>query len=181
MNKISSVYIATSIDGFIARKDGNIDWLNDANLKIPKGEDCGFFAFLDSVDVLINGRKTFDKVLSFGQWPYGATPVIVLSRNIVKIPKELPKTVSYSSESPTELSKRLENQGANKLYIDGGATIRSFLRENLIKDITLTIIPTVLGDGIPLFSNLESDITLKHIKTNIYDFGFIQSTYEIES
>ena len=179
MNKISSVYIAISLDGYIARKDGNIDWLNEANSLVPEGEDCGFFAFLNSVDTLIMGRKTFEQVLSFGQWVYGNTPVIVLSRNIVNIPKELSKTVSYSSESPTELSKRLENQGAKKLYIDGGATIQSFLKEGLINDITITRIPIVIGNGIPLFGELNNDIKMKHIATKAYDFGFVQSTYEI--
>jgi len=179
MNKIGTVYIATSLDGYIARADGNIDWLNEANSCVPEGEDCGFFEFLESIDALIMGRKTFEQVLSFGQWPYGETPVIVLSRNKVSIPSKLSKTVSCSSESPTELSKRLADTGAKKLYIDGGATIQSFLKEDLINDITITRIPTAIGTGIPLFGELNNDIKLKHIATKVYDFGFVQSTYEI--
>jgi len=91
VDRIASVYIATSLDGFIAREDGDIDWLNAANEIVPEGEDCGFFAFMDSVDGLVMGRHTYEKVLSFGQWPYGEKPVIVLSRNEVKMPDSLPK------------------------------------------------------------------------------------------
>ena len=181
MHQISSVYIATSLDGYIARKDGSIDWLNEANSLVPEGEDCGFFAFIDSVDALIMGRKTFENVLSFGQWPYGDTSVIVLSRNTVDIPKELSKTVSCTSEAPAELSKRLEDQGAKRFYVDGGMTIQSFLNEGLIRDITITRIPTVIGNGISLFGELKADIKLKDIATKVYDFGFVQSTYEIEN
>lgn len=181
MHQISSVYIATSLDGYIARQDGSIDWLNEANSLVPEGEDCGFFAFMDSVDALIMGRKTFEQVLSFGQWPYGDTSIIVLSRNTVDIPKELSKTVSCTSEAPSKLSKRLEDQGAKRLYIDGGKTIQSFLNEGLIKDLTITRIPTVIGNGISLFGELKADIKLKHIATKVYDFGFVQSRYEIEN
>lgn len=180
MSRISSVYIATSLDGFIARKNGNIEWLNEANKVVPEGEDCGFVSFMTSVDLIVMGRKTFETVLSFDcEWPYGETPVIVLSRSEVDIPERLSNGVSYSNESPSELTKRLEEEGAKRLYIDGGTTIHSFLKENLIKDITITVIPTVLGDGIPLFGELENDIQLIHIETKIFDFGFVQSTYEI--
>ena len=81
--------------------------MNDANKVVPEGEDCGFFVFMDSVDILVMGRNTFEKVLSFGQWPYGNKPVIVLSRNRIEIPESLPETVTWSSESPSELSYRL--------------------------------------------------------------------------
>ena len=178
VNRIASVYIATSLDGFIARENGDIDWLNDANKVVPKGEDCGFLAFMDSVDALVMGRKTFEQVLSFGQWPYGDKPVIVLSSNKVKIPDNLPQTVSWSSESPHELSDRLAMEGAKRIYIDGGITIQRFLSDGLVKDLTITVIPVILGRGISLFGDVDNDISLKHIATTAYDFGFIQSTYE---
>lgn len=180
MNQIASVYIATSLDGYIAREDGDIDWLNDANKAVPEGEDCGFFAFINSIDVLVIGRNTFEKVLSFGQWPYGDKPVIVLSSNRIEIPDSLPEMVTWSSESPSELSDRLANEGVKRIYVDGGATIQRFLAEGLVKDITITNIPVILGCGIPLFSNIAEDIFLRHIKTKTYDFGFVQSTYEVE-
>ncbi len=180
MKQISSIYVATSLDGFIARKNGAIDWLNEANKTVPEDEDCGFISFMNSIDALIMGRKTFETVLSFGcEWPYGDTPVIVLSHKNVEIPNNLQTTVSFSNESPTELTKRLKKKGAKRLYIDGGATIHSFLKEDQIKDITITVIPIVIGDGIPLFGKLQEDILLKHIETKVFDFGFIQSTYEI--
>ena len=180
MHRIASVFIATSLDGYIAREDGDIDWLNDANKVVPEGEDCGFFAFMDSVDALVMGRNTFVKVLSFGQWPYGNKPVIVLSSNRIEIPDSLPEMVTWSSESPSELSDRLVNEGVKRIYVDGGVTIQRFLAEGLVKDITITKIPVLLGSGIPLFSKGANDISLKHIATKTYDFGFVKSTYEIE-
>jgi len=181
MKRISSVYVGTSLDGFIARKDGSIDWLNEANSSLPEGEDLGFYSFMDSIDAIVMGRKTFEQVLSFGQWPYGNKPIIVLSRYKIEIPDDLSLAVTCSSESPIELTGRLIKEGANRLYIDGGATIQSFLQEGLIKDLTITVIPILLGDGISLFGKIEKDIKLKHIKTKSYDFGFVQSTYEIET
>jgi len=175
----ASVYIATSLDGFIARRDGSIDWLNEANGIVPEGEDCGFMAFMDSVDTLVMGRKTYEQVLSFGQWPYGGTPVVVLSRNVIEIPSHLPDTVSFSAESPAALLDRLAAHGVKHVYIDGGSTIQSFLAESLIDEITITIIPVVLGDGIPLFAPMKKDITLTHLRTTAYEFGFVQSTYSV--
>ena len=180
MNRIASVYIATSLDGFIAREDGGIDWLNAANKSMPEGEDCGFYAFMSTVDALIMGRKTFEQVLSFDQWAYGDKPVIVLSSNKVKIPDNLSQTVSWSSESPQELSDRLAKKGAKRLYIDGGITIQRFLSEGLVKDLTITVIPVLLGRGRSLSGDIKHDISLKHIATKAYDFGLVQSTYEVE-
>lgn len=182
MSRISSVYAAASLDGFIARKDGAVDWLNEANKVIPEGEDCGFISFVNSVDALVMGRKTFETVLSFGcDWPYGDKPVIVMSRNHVDIPDNLPGSVTFSNETPVELTKRLEREGAKRLYIDGGALIHSFLRDDLIKDIIITVIPIVIGEGIPLFGDLKKDIHLKHAETKVFDFGFIQSRYELNN
>ncbi len=102
----ASVFIATSLDGYIAREDGKLDWLYTANATVPEGEDCGYSDFMKTVDVLVMGRKTYEKVLSFGLWPYGGTSVIVLSSNKIEIPNELVQSVSCSSESPKELCKR---------------------------------------------------------------------------
>jgi dihydrofolate reductase len=176
----ASVFIATSLDGFIARRDGSIDWLNKANGLLPEGEDCGFKAFMDSVDTLIMGRKTYDQVLSFGQWPYGETPVVVLSHNSITIPSDLPDTVSYSSESPRALLERLSAQGVKHVYVDGGSTIQGFLADSLIDDITITRIPVAIGEGILLFAPMGKDIILSHVSTSAYDFGFVQTTYHIE-
>jgi dihydrofolate reductase len=180
LNLKASVFIATSLDGFIARSGGELDWLDTASAKVPKGEDCGYNRFMESIDILVMGRKTYEQILSFGNWSYGSKPVIVLSRNKIQIPNELTKTVSHSSESPKELYERLSQEGAKRLYIDGGVTIQRFLAEELIDDLTITVIPIILGDGIPLFGIAEKDILLKCVATKSYDFGFVQLTYEVQ-
>ena len=176
----SSVFIATSLDGFIARTEGSIDWLNEANSIVPSGEDCGFAGFMESVDVLVMGRNTFEQVLSFGEWPYGDKKVVVLSRKGVAVPVTIKNKVSTSSEDPKSLVERLEAEGVKHLYIDGGKTIQSFLASNLIDEITITTIPVLLGAGLPLFGPLKKDINLKHVSTNAYPFGFVQNRYCIE-
>jgi dihydrofolate reductase len=174
-----SVFIATSLDGFIARRDGELDWLDDANTRVPVGEDCGFKEFMGSVDALIMGRKTFEKVLSFGEWPYGQAPVVVLSRKQISFPIGVPSTVSHSSDSLCELLERLSHEGAKHVYVDGGKTIQGFLADGLINEITLTVIPIILGDGIPLFGLSKDDVSLTHLRTTVYDFGFVQTTYSV--
>jgi len=174
-----SVFIATSLDGFIAREDGSIDWLNEANEKVPAGEDCGYGAFMSNVDTLVMGRKTFEQVLTFGAWFYGATPVVVLSRSPVELPPDLPATVSCSQESPPGLVARLSAEGKKHLYVDGGLTIQSFLEYDLIDELTVTVIPILLGAGKPLFGRLQGDVSLRHVCTHTYEFGFVQSTYSV--
>ena len=181
MSLRASVYIATSLDGYIARENGELDWLDAANASVPEGEDCGFHQFLKSIDVLVMGRKTYEKVLSFGVWVYGNTPVVVLSRNKIEFPGDLSQNVSCSSESPRELCERFADKGAKRLYIDGGITIQRFLADGLITDMTITVIPVVLGKGIPLFGNLEKDILLEHVATKSFDFGFVQLTYNVKN
>ena len=180
MNTKVSVYIATSLDGFIARKDDALDWLDEANSTVPEGEDCGFQAFMASIDTLIMGRKTYEKVLSFGQWAYGETPVIVLSRNLISFPGSLPETVTHSSESPRDLLDRLSQEGVRHVYVDGGTTIQGFLSAGLINEITVTVIPVILGGGFPLFGSLDQDVPLTHVHTIAYDFGFVQTTYSVK-
>ena len=173
-----SVFIATSLDGYIARSDGSLDWLDEANKTVPEGEDCGYLSFMNSVDVLVMGRNSFEKVLSFGDWPYGDKQIVVMSRKGVAVPLELQKTVSVTNESPKDLVNRLEAEGAKRLYIDGGLTIQSFMQDELIDDFTITLIPVILGGGKPLFASLPKDVGLKHIDTKAYDFGFVQVRYE---
>lgn len=178
MDLTSSVFIATSLDGFIARTNGDLDWLDNASAKIPKGEDCGYQDFMKSIDVLIMGRNTYEKVLSFGAWPYEDKPVIVLSKNKIEIPFNLTTTVTSSSETPKDLCNRLSSKKFQRLYIDGGITIQRFLAQGLIDNITITTIPIILGEGIPLFNGPNKDISLEHVKTKVFDFGFVQTTYK---
>lgn len=180
METQNSVFIATSLDGYIARIDGSIDWLDAANVVVPEGEDCGYGAFMASIDALVMGSKSFEKVLSFRSWPYENKIVIVLSRSGIEIPEALKPNVSCSGESPQELCQRLSQEGAKRLYIDGGAVIQSFLVAGLINDLTITVIPVLLGSGIALFGQLDQDIELEHISTKSYEFGFVQSKYLVK-
>lgn len=174
-----SVFIATSLDGFIARNDGGIDWLNDANESIPDGQDCGFQEFFGSVDTLIMGRKTYEQVLTFGPWSYGKTPVFILSSNPISFPKSVPQTVVHSYKRPQDLLKQLSVEGVEHVYVDGGTTIQGFLNERLIDEITITVIPVILGGGIPLFGSIKEDIKLSHVSTTSYDFGFVKTKYSV--
>lgn len=174
-----SVFIATSLDGFIARDDGSIDWLNEANRSVTPGEDCGYGKFMADVDALVMGRNTFEQVLTFDSWPYGSTPVVVLSHREISLPKNLLQSVSVSSETPTALVALLTERGAKKIYVDGGLTIQSFFAAGLINDITITVIPILLGSGKSLFWPLKSDLHLAHEGTITFEFCFIQSRYRV--
>eukprot|EP01031_Cornospumella_fuschlensis_P037907 gene37907-46052_t len=163
----ASVFIATTLDGFIARKNGDIDWLDKANEKVPAGEDCGYQEFMDSVDALVMGRNTFEKVLTFGDWPYASKPVHVLSsQKALAIPESLHDKVFHTNDAPHELLKRLTAEGHKRVYVDGGRTIQSFIRCGLISDFTITIIPILLGEGISLFDKLDKEVPLKLLDRN---------------
>lgn len=174
-----SVFIATSLDGYIAREDGAIDWLEKANKLVPPGEDCGYQVFMSTVDALVMGRNTFDLVTTFPGWPYGATPVAVLSRSLVALPSGLPPSVSLHRESPIELVDHLGKLGHKHLYIDGGLTIQSFLRAGLIGEMIITTVPVLLGSGRRLFGSLEADVELEFMSSRAFPFGFVQSRYRL--
>ena len=171
------VFIATSLDGFIARKDGGIDWLDIPDVEI---EDHGFEAMMASVDGLIMGRGTFDKVLEFGIWPY-EKPVIVPSRSRTDadIPEHLAGKVRYNDLAPQALMAELGHEGWSRAYVDGGQLIQSFLREGLIADMVITRIPVLIGEGLPLFGPLDHDLRLKHVETQSYKSGLVSSKYEV--
>ncbi|HTX80059.1 MAG TPA: dihydrofolate reductase family protein [Longilinea sp.] len=175
-----SVFIATSLDGFIARKDGAIDWLSRPEDAIA-GEDYGYQAFFDSVDTLVMGRNTFELALSFEAWPYAGKRVVVLSSGSPKIPPSLARHVEHMSGAPAEIVRWLAERGAQHVYVDGGDTIRRFLRAGLIDDLTITRLPILLGDGIPLFGPLEGDIRLQQVETTVYPNGFVQSKYQVKN
>ena len=159
----ASVYIATSLDGLIARQNGEIDWLGGSSEE--GGEDYGYKEFMDTVDALVMGRNTYEQVLTFGDWPYGAKPVVVLSSRSLRIPERIAKSVETMSCSPIELVSELSKRGAKHLYIDGGKTIQGFLNAGLIQRFIITRIPVLIGTGIPLFGPLRRDIKLHHIET----------------
>lgn len=176
----ASVNIALTVDGFIATKDGGVDWLNEQ--PVTEGEDYGFQAFLTSVDVIVMGRNSFDKVMSFGPeaYLYGDTKLVVWTRDAsqVVIPNFLKEKVACSTLPPTELFEKLAEEGCSHAYIDGGKTIQMFLEEGLIHRMCLTRIPIVLGEGISLFGT-QGELGLKHVETKAYDNGFVTSIYEV--
>ena len=174
-----SVYIAASVDGFIARPDGDIEWLHKSEYASPDKLNLSYDEFIVTVDGLIMGRKSFEKVLSFSVWPYEDVPVVVLSSLDVEIPGDLRDKVKVDGGDPIEIVSRLESVGNKHLYVDGGATIQRFLQSGLITEITVSRIPVLLGDGIPLFGSINVEIPLKHVETTSSSNGFVQSRYQV--
>lgn len=179
MTARAAVFIATSLDGFIARSDGSIDWLEQANAAVPAGEDCGYQAFMADIDAIVMGRHTFEQVAGFDPWPYEAKPVFVLSSGALAIPVRLAGRAFPAGAAPAELAKRLGAQGLRRLYVDGGRTIRSFLAADLVDRLTITVIPLLLGQGRPLFDGTARGARLALESSVRYPFGFVQSTYRV--
>lgn len=172
----ASVYIATSLDGFIAREDGALDWLPTPE---AGGEDYGYHGFFASVDAVVIGRHTYEAVRGFGGWAYGKTPVVVLTHRPLEIPAPMRETVEAMSGSPAEVVQRLAERGMQHVYVDGGKTIRGFLAAGLIRRLILTRVPVLIGRGIPLFGPLPHDVRLRHVETRSYPDGLVQSEYEV--
>ena len=168
------VYIATSLDGFIARNDGDISWLT--NYESQEVYDS-FKEFISRIDAIVIGRGTYEKVLTFPDWPY-SKKVFVLSTTIKNIPDKLKEKVKIISMSPKEILNQLSNYGYSNIYVDGGKTIQNFLKEDLIEEMIITKIPVLIGRGISLFGELENDVNFKHIKTIVYPNGLVKSQYE---
>jgi dihydrofolate reductase len=172
------VFIAASVDGFIARPDGDIGWLTRY---AATGENTGYDAFMATIDGLVMGRATFEKVLTFDTWPF-RKPVVVLSQTLSRgdLRADLDGNVRISSLAPGPLMEALANEGWRRAYVDGGRVIQSFLNEKLIADIVLTRIPVLLGAGIPLFGRLAADLPLRHVETTTFASGLVQSRYELD-
>ncbi|MFL1415479.1 dihydrofolate reductase family protein [Pseudomonas fildesensis] len=174
-----SVFIAASIDGFIARPDGDIEWLHQPEYECVALNGMTYESFIATVDALVMGRKTLEKILSFPEWPYEDTPVIALSHQSLEIPAHLEDKVEVLAADVTTLVTRLAERGMKHLYIDGGQTIQAFLEAGLISELIITRIPILLGQGIPLFSQVGSQHELRHVGTYVSDNGFVQSRYEV--
>jgi len=169
-----SVFCGVSVDGFLARPDHALDFL-DAGGQEPHG----FEEFYASVDVVVMGRKTFEVVLTFGQWPYGKKPVVVLSSRSLDLSSVKDGVVEQMSGEPTEIVKQLKSRGFKHAYIDGGITIQRFLAAGCIDRLVITRVPVLIGVGIPLFGPVQRDINLRHVATRSYKCGLVQSEYEI--
>lgn len=172
----ASVFIGTSVDGFIARRDGELDFL-------PKdgGEPHGYDEFMASVDALVIGRKTFETVLKFAEWPYGKKRVVVLSSRPLDLSAVRGGVVEEMAGPPEEIVSKLATSGVQHAYVDGGITIQGFLRAGLIQRLIITRVPVLIGEGIPLFGALPRDIRLQHVATQHYPSGLVKTEYRVVS
>jgi dihydrofolate reductase len=169
-----SVFIGTSLDGFIARLNGSFDFLPAGG-----GEPHGYNEFFASVDALVIGRKTFETVVAFPEWPYGDKRVVVLSSRPLDLSAVRGGNVEQMSGAPAEIVAKLAATGAHHLYIDGGITIQEFLRAGLIQRLIITRVPVLIGEGIPLFGTLPHDVKLRHVATQAYAGGLVKTEYDI--
>ena len=159
------VYIGTSLDGFISAPDGSLEWLS--YVPIPEGNDLGFSDFMETVDVVVMGRKTFETLLGFGVGWHYPKPGIILSATVNTAPEEFAGHVQFASGSPGEIVELARSQGFENLYVDGGTTIQGFLRDDLIDEMIITQIPILLGGGDPLFADLEQPLGFELVDSNV--------------
>ncbi|WP_346859370.1 dihydrofolate reductase family protein [uncultured Draconibacterium sp.] len=175
MTSKNYVFIAKSIDGYIADKNGGIDWLH--SVPNPDGLDMGYNAFTEQIDALVMGRKTFDVVCGFEiPWPY-TKPVFVVSNSLKTLPEEYKGKVELVNGALSEIVDKIHTKGFIQLYIDGGTLIQSFLKEDLIDEMILTTIPILLGGGYPLFGELEAPLEFEHVKSEVFLNAVTQDTY----
>ena len=168
----ATVFIGTSLDGFIARPNGDLDFLPPGG-----GEPHGYDEFMATVDALVIGRNTFETVLTFDAWPYEKPVFVLSSRPLAPAPADA--VVERMSGAPAEIVSQLAGRGIQHIYVDGGITIQRFLQAGLIQRLIITRVPVLIGSGIPLFGALQRDIALTHVATRQYVSGLVQSEYVI--
>lgn len=187
-----SAFIAASVDGFIADKNGGIDWLQsclDPQADMGDDADMGMSAYFDSVDCLIMGRKCMEKIASFNlsdqQWPYKGMRVIALSNSLNSVPDNIADKVELYSGDLQALLVQLEAEGFQHAYIDGGSTICEFIALGLLDEITVTQMPVLLGEGISLFAGLAQlqgqSKSLTDVWSKRYPNQVLQWRYSIQS
>ena len=171
------VFIATSLDGYIARPNGDIDWLIQRD---DQTEDHGYSAFIADKDVIVMGRGTYEKVATFDTWFY-ELPVVVLSEQLADspVPEALQGKLRFSRLAPKALMAELASQGVERVYVDGGQVVQSFLREGLVTDLVISTMPVLLGSGRPLFGSLVQDVDLQLVDSRSFPSGLVQSTYRL--
>ena len=168
------VYIGTSLDGFIARRDGNLDWLVAfANHEVNES----YKEFINRIDAIVIGRGTFETVLKFPSWPYDKR-VFVLSTSIKQPPDIVKGKVTVLSMKPQELLRYLATEGFSNIYVDGGKVIQGFLKADCIDELIMTKVPVLIGDGIPIFGYLDNDLQFELIQTKVFSNGLVMSHYE---
>ena len=169
----ASVFIGTSVDGFIARADGALDFLPPGG-----GEPHGYVEFMETIDAIVIGRKTFETVLTFPTWPY-EKPVFVLTSNPEKLTAPKGVDCKLMNATPEEIVARLSQLGIGYIYVDGGVTVQRFLAAGLIQRLIITCVPVLIGEGVPLFGHLKHDIRLEHVETRSYRTGLVRSEYRV--
>ena len=175
MDKRNIVYVAQSIDGYIADKNGGLDWLQ--TVPNPDNSDMGYNSFIKQIDAIIIGRNTFETVCSFDcEWPY-TLPVFVLSNSLKSIPDSHKDKAELVNGSLKDILKNLNSRGLNQIYIDGGKTVQNFLKEDLVDDLIITTIPVILGGGYPLFAELPKTIEFELIKSELFLNQIVQNHY----
>lgn len=175
MEKRNLVFIGTSLDGYIADRNGGLNWLTA--IPNPEQSDMGYTEFMAQVDALVMGRKTFETVCGFeGDWPY-AKPIFIVSRTLDTIAEEYRDKAELVKGSLVQILEKIHNKGYHRLYIDGGVTIQNFLKEDLIDEITITTIPIVLGGGSALFSILPKELEFTLVESKIFLNQLVQSHY----
>jgi dihydrofolate reductase len=183
-----AVFLGMSVDGFIARLDGDLSWLegdgasaappDDDRAPLPddgQGGDFGFTEFVSGVDALVMGRSTYDFIAQFADWPYQGRPVHVLSTTL-EPGADRRITVHRSLD---EAVAALSAAGYGRVYVDGGRTVHAFLRAGLVGELTLSRVPVLIGTGLTPFGELAADIRLEHVGTRSFPGGLVQSTYRV--
>jgi len=172
----ASVFVGVSVDGFIARVNGELDFLDAGG-----NEPHGYEEFIATVDTIVMGRKTFETVLGFDGWPYGERPVVVLSSQPLDLSTVAGRggRVEQMAGPPADIVASLSGRGAQHAYLDGGVTIQGFLRAGLVRRLIISRVPVLIGSGIPLFGPLLNDVRLRHIATKGFRGGLVQSEYEV--
>jgi dihydrofolate reductase len=175
-NSTCLVYVAASVDGFIARADGDVEWLQRPEYSVEAMKGLSYEQFITDIDAVVMGRNTFEKVLGFGEWAYDI-PVVVLTSRSLDIPDRLKGKVSIDAGTPEAIIKRLTQKKLTRLYIDGGLTIQAFLLADCIDELIITRIPVLLGSGLPLFSMAGAERPLKLLNAVASKNGFVQERY----
>jgi dihydrofolate reductase len=171
------VFIATSLDGYIARTDGDIDWLLQRD---DPNEDHGYSSFISDKEMIVMGRGSYEKVLSFDTWPY-TVPVLVLSKQLADspVPQALTGKLRFTKHSPQDVMRELARQEIRQIYVDGGQLVQSFLRQGLVTDMVITTVPVLIGSGRPLFGTLPHDVDWRLVSSRSFPSGLVQSTYRL--
>jgi dihydrofolate reductase len=170
----ASVFVGVSVDGFMARRNGEFDFLPEGG-----GEPHGYDEFMAGIDTLVIGRKTYESVLPYPKWPYGNKRVVVLSSRPIDFSRVRGGKVEQMDGDPGEIAAKLASSGTRNVYVDGGITVQRFLQAGLIQRLTITRVPVLIGEGIPLFGALPGDVRLRHVATQAYASGLVKTEYQV--